>query len=480
MSEQVSQAPAGRGEVASEASGATVAIPAGGLRGNVLGLPHAVVISVAVMSPAASIFYNTIPQAGAAGAAIPLCFAIGFVVALLVANQYSEFSRELPSSGSAYTFVTVGLGRRWGFMVAWIGVLALALGVPYSFVLMSASLQTLINRWTGMDLPWPAYFVVATALVFALCYWGIRQSLRIDLTFLAVEFAACFIFAGVVLFHVGSTTGLSAVPFTPAGVPIGGDLTTGIVFAVLSFIGFETAATLGEETRNPHRNIPWAVYGSMIVVGLFYVLLAYALTMGYGMAHMATGYANDQAPFDTVARTLNQPAFVALVDLVAVASFFSAAVAIVNGGARMLFAASRDGALPRWLAWTHPRRQTPAAAVAALCLIGLVPGIALGLLMQPINAFGFFGFLDAFLVLLIYALVSLACMRFFWRQRRAQFNVFRHGVVPVFGLLIALGIVGATAAQPGAAPLSYVPIIGGAWVALGIVMLLVTKGKLAA
>lgn len=484
MSERISQAPADASMVAAESGGA--ATTTGALRRNVLGLPHAVVISVAVMSPAASIFYNTIPQAGAAGAAIPLCFAIGFVVALIIANQYSEFSREMPSSGSAYTFVTVGLGRRWGFMVAWIGVLALALGVPYSFVLMSDSIRAIISDWFGVDLPWPAYFVLATALVFALCYWGIRQSLRIDLTFLAVEFAACLIFAGVVLFHVGTSTGLSAVPFTPAGVPAGGDLTTGIVFAVLSFIGFETAATLGEETRNPHRNIPWAVYGSMIVVGLFYVLLAYALTMGYGMSHMANVhnvpgyYNNDPKPFDTIAKGFNNPAFRAMVDLIAVASFFSAAVAIVNGGARMLFAASRDGALPRWLAWTHPTRQTPAAAVAALCIVGLVPGIALGLLMSPIDAFGFFGFLDAFLVLLIYALVSLACLRFFWRQRRAHFKLLRHGIVPVLGILISLGIVAATAAQPGPAPLSYVPIIGGIWVLVGILVLLITRGKLAA
>jgi len=83
------------------------------LRRNALGLRHAIVISVAVMSPAASIFFNTIPQAGVVGAAIPLCYVIGFVVALLVANQYSEFSREIPSSGSAYTFVTEGLVAPW-------------------------------------------------------------------------------------------------------------------------------------------------------------------------------------------------------------------------------------------------------------------------------------------------------------------------------------------------------------------------------
>ena len=123
------------------------------LRRGSLGLQHAIVISVAVMSPAASIFFNTIPQAQVAGAAIPLCYLIGFVVALVVANQYSEFSRELPSSDSAYTFVSEGLGPRWGFLTGWIGLIAIALGVPYSFVLMSANLQTLMQRWFGVQAP---------------------------------------------------------------------------------------------------------------------------------------------------------------------------------------------------------------------------------------------------------------------------------------------------------------------------------------
>src|SRR5207237_7584021 len=85
----------------SDATSSSEATPTPALRRNALGLRHAIVISVAVMSPAASVFFNTIPQAGFVGAAIPLCYVIGFVVALLVANQYSEFSREIPSSGSA-------------------------------------------------------------------------------------------------------------------------------------------------------------------------------------------------------------------------------------------------------------------------------------------------------------------------------------------------------------------------------------------
>lgn len=451
----------------------------GGLRRNNLGLRHAIVISVAVMSPAASIFFNTIPQAGLVGAAIPLCYVIGFVVALLVANQYSEFSRELPSSGSAYTFVTEGLGPRWGFLTAWIGLAALALGAPYSFVLMSANLQTLVNRWAGVDIPWPAYFVVAIGLVFAFCYWGVRESLRIDMTFLVFELGICITLAVIILLHVGSTSGLPLSPFTPSVVPPGGDLTVGIVLAVLSFIGFETAAALGEETRNPHRNIPRAVFGSMIVVGVFYVLMAYAATVGYGPEHMATGYANDAAPFDTIARAFGGPTFAALIDIVGIAGFFSAALAIINGGARILFAASRDGALPRWLSWTHPTRGTPVAGVVLLCGIGLVAGLGLGLAMTPITAFGFFGTMDAILVLLIYVLVNLACIFFFLRKRREKFNPVRHAVIPSVGLLITVGIVAAAVASPGQAPLSYIPIIVAAWLALGLLLLLITRGKLA-
>src|SRR2546421_5929110 len=163
----------------SDATSSSEATPTPALRRNALGLRHAIVISVAVMSPAASIFFNTIPQAGLVGAAIPLCYVVGFVVALLVANQYSEFSREIPSSGSAYTFVTEGLGPHLGFLTAWVGLIAIAIGVPYSFILLGANLQTLMFRWFGLNFNWSFWFVLAIGIAFALCYWGIRQSLNV-------------------------------------------------------------------------------------------------------------------------------------------------------------------------------------------------------------------------------------------------------------------------------------------------------------
>jgi amino acid transporter len=443
------------------------------LKRDALGLQNAIVISVAVMSPAASIFFNTIGQAPYAGAAIPFCYLVGFVVALLVANQYSEFSRELPSSGSAYTFVSEGLGAGWGFVTGWIGLIAIALGVPYSFVLMSANLATLVDRWLGIQISWSVYYTLAIGLVFAICYIGIRESLRVDLTLLAFEIGICVILAGLVLFKVGGAGGLTLEPFSPTSAPASGDLSIGIVLAILSFIGFETAAALGEETRNPRRNIPRAIYGSMIVVGAFYVLMAYIATVGYGPSRIATVFAHDAAPFDTIARQFSGGGLALFVDLAGLLSFFSAALAIVNGGARILFTLGRDGLLPPPINWAHPTRGTPAGAVAVLCGLGLVSGLVLGFTMTPFGAFNFLATLDALFVLLIYVLVSVACVRFFLRQRREQLNIARHIIVPVLGTLVAGGISALALIQPGPAPLSYIPFVVGGWLLVGAIVTLV-------
>ena len=462
----------------SDATSSSQTEPTPALRRNALGLRHAIVISVAVMSPAASIFFNTIPQAGQVGAAIPLCYVIGFVLALLVANQYSEFSREIPSSGSAYTFVTEGLGQRAGFMTAWIGLIAVMLGVPYSFVLLGANLQTLVFRWFGLNLHWSFWFVLALGIAFALCYWGIRESLNVDLTFLVFEIGICLVLAVIVLFHVGQQGGLTAVPFTLSTIPAGGDITVGIVLAVLSFIGFETAAALGEETRSPHRNIPRAVFGSMIVVGIFYVLMAYVGTVGYGIHNMVNGFGNDSAPFDTIGRHFSGPFLVVLIDLVGVLSFFGAALAIINAGARIMYTVGRDGLFPRWAAWLHPTRQTPVGSITALCIFGLIIGLILGFVMTPIGAFGFLGTLDALFVLLIYALVCIASIRFFLRKRREHFHLLRHGIIPVLGTLLIVGIFVLLLVAPATPPLNLIPYILLIWVLLGIGIMFALRHKM--
>ena len=193
---------------------------------------------------------------------------------------------------------------------------------------------------------------------------------------------------------------------------------------------------------------------------------------------MVTGFANDAAPFDTIARQYSSPFFVVLIDLVGLLSFFGAALAIINGGARIIYSVGRDGLFPRWTAWLHPIRRTPVGSITALCIFGLMIGLLLGFIMTPIVAFGFLGTLDALFVLIIYALVCIASIRFFWQKRRSQFNLFRHGVVPVLGTLLILTIFLFIVIAPASPPLNLIPFILAIWVLLGVGLLFMLRRKL--
>lgn len=448
------------------------------LKHNTLKLRHAIIISVAVMSPI-SIFFNTIPQAGVVGAAIPLCYVIGFIIMLFVANQYSEFSRELPSSGSSYTFVNEGLGKNMGYLTAWFGIVAIVAGIPYTFTLLGVNMEALMLRLFGFDLNWSFWFVLGIGIAFALCSWGARQSTNVDLTILVFEIGIALILAAIVLFQVGQKSGLPLAPFTFGAIPPGGNLGIGLILAILTFIGFEASAALGEETSNPRSNIPRAVFGSMLLVGVFYVLMAYTGTVGYGLDKMVTGFANDPAPYDTISRHFSGPVLAVLVDIAGVLAYFSAAIAIINSGARIIYTVGHDGLFPRWTAWLHPTRLTPIGAIAVICVLGLAVGLIAGFAMQPLVAFGFWGTLSALFVMLIYVLVCVASITFFWRKRRSQFNILRHAISPILGTITLVVVFVLLLTAPASPPLNAIPFILGVWILLGIIMLFILRRKLA-
>jgi amino acid transporter len=438
-----------------------------GLKSNVLDLRHAIIMAVAVMAPAAAIFFNTIPQAGLVGAAIPLCYVVGFVVAFLSANQFSELARELPTSGSFYTFVAQGLGPAAAFIVGWLALISYALVPPFAFAAFGANVEALVQRWTGADIHWIVWFVLGTGIVFLLCYLGIRQSLQVDLAFIVFEIGICLILAVVVLVEVGIKGQLSVTPFSPASIPPGGNVFFGIVLAILSFLGFDAAATLGEETRHPRRNIPIAVFGSMIIVGIFYVFMSYIATIGYGINNMAK-FAQDQAPFDTIGRTYLGPIFVSFIDIAGIISLYALAVAITNGSARIIYAIGREGLFPRWVGQTHPRRQTPVNAVIVLGVLTLVVGIGLGLWLTPFGAYGFLGTLDTLAVLIIYVLVNVACFLFFWNKRRERFSWLRHAILPALSTILLIAVFIGTILSSSTPPLNYTPYIVLAWAVIGV------------
>jgi len=249
------------------------------LQNNTLKLQHAIAMSVAAISPVGAILFNTIPQAGLVGAAIPLCYAIALVVTLLVAAQIRSMAAEFPTSGSLYVFVVQGLGVRWGFVAGWLSLISFGVSIPAAVVLTSANLQDLLQHGSGVQLDWKLWYCLLTLGVGTACYRGVLFSLGLDLTLSVFQISVCLLLAFMVLIQASKTGQLTIVPFTLQGLPQNSNLVVGVILSILSFVGFESATTLGEEAQNPRRAIPKAMTIGLVLVSVFYL----TQVAGYGL-----------------------------------------------------------------------------------------------------------------------------------------------------------------------------------------------------
>ncbi|WP_083887203.1 APC family permease [Nodosilinea nodulosa] len=436
------------------------------LRRNTLRLPQLIVMAVAAMAPVGCILFNTIPQAGLVGAAMPLCYVIGFGVILLIAPQIGEMAMEFPASGSCYTFVAQGLGASWGFMAGWLGLVFYGISIPFIIVLVSTNIQDLVQR-LGLQIDWTLWYVLVTVIVGRICYRGALFSLQTDFVFLIFELGVCLVLAFVVLLQLGQAGQLTLTPLTLGGLPQHSNPFLGTILAILGFLGFESVTTLSEEAKKPRQTIPQAMFVALMLVGAFYLLMSYVAVLGYGIENM-TAFAQDAAPFDAIARRFLGNGFALLIDLAAIMAGYAGTVAFTNGAARLLYAISREGLLPEWLSRIHPVHHTPANAILGLQAMALVIGLGLGHVWTPIQAIGFFGTLLTLAVLLIYALVSLACFRYFKVKRPDRWHGFRHGLLPACSVL-AIGVVIAGTLYPlPPVPHRFAPVAIGIWLLVGV------------
>jgi amino acid transporter len=439
------------------------------LRPNTLRLTDLIVMAIAAIAPAGCILFNTIPQAGLVGAAIPLCYLIGFGVVLLIVPQMSEMAVELPG-GSWYTFVTQGLGVNWGFIAGWLGLIFYGISIPFVLVLMSTTLHDLLPYAFGLLLDWTMWYFILSAIVWVFCYRGIRFSLQTDFVFLIFELGICLFLAIAVLIQLGKTDQLTLLPFTLSALPQNSNLFLGTILSILGFLGFESVTTLSEEAWRPRQTIPIAMVIALILVGAFYVLMSYVAVLGYGIDNMAA-FAQDAAPFDAIARRFMGNGVALLIDFASIIAGYAGIVAMTNGAARIIYAISREGLFPAWWGRIHPVYRTPTNAIVGLNGISLLAGLGLGHLWTPIQAIGFFGTLITLAGLLIYGLVSLSCFRYFKVKCPDRWHWLKHGILPGCSVL-AIGIILSATLYPiQSAPNCFAPAVILIWLLLGVGML---------
>src|SRR3954452_3147571 len=326
---------------------ATPAVPR--LRRNAVGITGAVIMSAAIMGPAVSTFFNPQFSTPFSGAATPFVYLVCLIAILIAASGIVEMARELPSAGAFYTYVTRGLGPRAGFVTGGLTFVPYALLPPAEVGLIGSYLQTTFRAEFGVNVPWWLIGLVPAVLMVFLAFEGLRSSLRTALVLFAVEVAIVLLLAVIIVAH-GGRDGLSLEPLTPGASSHGfNGLTTGFVFAALSFVGFEAAATLGDEVRSPRRIVPKAVLLSVLAVGGLYVFCVWAEVIGLGAA-AANRLDGSATPWNDLAQTyaawMKWPVIVA-----SVSSMFAVMINSSNGIVRVLHTMGRERLLPGTLAF---------------------------------------------------------------------------------------------------------------------------------
>lgn len=465
-----------------------------GLERNAVGLTEVLFQSITHMAPAVAVALSIGFATTFAGANTPLAVVFALVAALLTAYSIGELARHLPSAGGMYTYVGRGLGSFPGWLMAWAFLLAEPLVPPALFAAFGLYGSILLKS-IGLsgDIAWIIGALVCAGLVWFFTYRGIAFSTRIGVLLGAIEIGIFLLIPVLLVLNAGSRNTTSVfVPGNEGLTPV----LAGMVFSLLAFVGFEAAAPLGEEARDPKRTIRQAVLLSAILIGLFYTFNYYAATVFFGPERMAAEFYtfNGGDPWGAMAEQVLPGLGGFLVIIAILNSSLANANSGANASTRVTFALGRAKLLPDWFAAVHATHRTPVNAVHAQAIIGIALALGLGLLFRdqplggPLTVYVFIGYALGLLFAAMYMLVNIAAIGYYLREGRAEFNVLKHVVVPGLGALAMIpafiGVLGGTTipligvAVPAlTAPFNVVPGIVAIWMVAGIVLYFVIRAQ---
>jgi amino acid transporter len=411
-----------------------------GLAREAIGLREVFFQSVTHMAPAAAVAFSIIFGAPFAAGALPLAVILALVACLLVAISIGQLAKHLPSAGSFYTYTSRGLHPSIGFLVAWGYAIVEPLVAPLLYLIFGHLVATVLHQEFGWRYSqwWWIAALAAAVVVFLLGYFGIQLSARTGTLLGLFEIGVFTALAIWLIAKAGSANTLSVFGTKFATVKDFKGFSgvfAGSIYTILAFIGFEAAAPLAEETRDPRRNIKLAVVYSCIGIGLFYVLTTYAAAVFFGPGRFGdfAGFGGGN-PWDALGRTAWGAGWV-VVFLAVANSAIANSNAAANATTRTWYAMGRIRLLPGIFAHTHRRWHSPDVAVFVQFAVGVFLALWLGATYGPFPvAFGLVATIDVAIIIAIYMLVDLACMLFYLRERRSEFKIFLHGVVPLIGI----------------------------------------------
>jgi amino acid transporter len=450
------------------------------LRTGALRLPSVVMQAVTHIAPGTGLILTLQLITKHSGQTAPLAFAIGFVIMLCLGMSLAELAKHIPSAGVYYTYVSRTVHPRAGFLTAWLYFLydpvATAINLTFVGFLTEKSLMAAY----GITVPWWAFTIVTALLISFLAYRGIEVSLEFTVILGIAEVLLLLALAATGFLKPGEG-GLNLHSFSFENIPRDSALALGIVYTIFCFSGFEAVAPLAEESKNPKRNLPLAIVGSVVIMGFVYIFCSWGFLTGWG-TDVVTSFVNipDEAqnpPFFQLAKQLWGGGWIVIL-LVLVNSAIGVSMAATNATTRVFFAMGRSGSLPKVLARIHPVYQTPVVAVAVQTVLTFLVGLGLGFAIGPKNEFDFLAVATSLGLVCVYCAGNLGVFLFFFRHVRNEFSIFRHLLLPLTSSLGMLYVGYKTIypwPDPFDPPASYAPYLVIVWLLLGIGLLTAMK-----
>jgi amino acid transporter len=454
--------------------------PEGGRLRRELHFWEAIALSIAIMAPTAAMALNGVGIAALIGAAVPLAFLFALIGILFVSYAFAQLTKEVSHAGSVYALTGYTLGARAGFLAGWA-----LLGTYLCFTVASSAevglfFSSFLNS-TGItdSTEWIWIALVSATLITIIAAGDIRFATRSLLTMEGFSVALIVILVVVIFVRLivgdtpeGHSASIGDAFKLPSGTPFDA-IATAAVFGFLSFAGFEGAASLGEETDEPRRNIPRAVFLAPFVIGIFYFFVMLSQTLGFGTNEAGVAaFAGSASPLGDLSKSYVGVVLEDAINLGATVSALASALGTATAGSRVLYALSRDSLRP-----THPltristRSGAPIGALALVMTVGFGGLIAQSLAgTNAVYAFFYPGTIGVLALMVAYIATNLGAIRhlfFAGTARRPMWQL----VFPVLGIaFLVLTIYENVTDQ--VTPFNRFPWYVLAWLAVGTVIVI--------
>jgi amino acid transporter len=450
--------------------------PGGNLKTGVLRLPGVLMQSVTGIAPAIAGLFTVQFIVINAGVTAPLAYFGAFIIALMLGYVLAQFAKHLSSTGSYYTFVSRSLGGRAGFLVAWVYLLFYPVVGAQAGTFLGYNLQTILKAEYGWNVQWWWFMIFLVVLMAVTAWRGVELSVNLLIGFGIVEAVIVLILA-VWGFASPGAGGVNLNWLVPSHAPNFHGLFLGVVFAIFAITGWDAAAPLAEESREPKKTIPRAVLGSILIMGVFLVLVSWGQITGWGTDHIGSFSSSGVLPAIVLSKHYWGGGWWLLILFATLNSVIAVSIACTNAAVRFLYGMSRGGALPVALQKIHPRFKTPSNAIILQTGINVALGLVLPLLIGVANVYNVTGTWFTFALAFVYVMANIGLCVFYRRQHPDEFSWFKHLVIPGIGSVALIVVCYYSVVPLPAWPVSLAPFIVLGWLIVGAVtMAIIYRG----